>query len=53
MLKGSVLLLLGIGLCGICPAAVIATPEIDPGTAVNALAILAGTVLMVRGRRRK
>jgi hypothetical protein len=29
-----------------------ATPEIDPGSAGSALAILAGCALMIRGRRR-
>ncbi len=29
-----------------------AVPEIDPGSAGSALALLAGTVLVVRGRRR-
>jgi len=28
-------------------------PEIDPGSAASALAILAGAVVVIRGRRRK
>ncbi|MGA9622909.1 MAG: hypothetical protein WBL65_03785 [Bryobacteraceae bacterium] len=28
------------------------TPEIDPGSAASALALLAGAALMIRGRRR-
>jgi hypothetical protein len=30
-----------------------AAPEIDPGSAGTAIALLSGTLLMIRGRRRK
>ena len=44
------IILLGIG-AGV--AAMAATPEIDPASAGSALALLAGTLLVIRGRRRK
>jgi hypothetical protein len=43
------LTLLGIGASSVCMAAV---PEIDPASAGSALALLAGAMLMIRGRRR-
>ena len=43
--------LLGIGVSSACLAA--AVPEIDPASGANALAMLAGALLIVRGRRRK
>ena len=43
--------LLGIGFASVCSAA-IGVPEIDPASGVNALAILAGALLIIRGRRR-
>jgi hypothetical protein len=42
--------LLGIGMSGACFA--IAGPEIDPASGANALALLAGALLVIRGRRR-
>ena len=45
------LVLLGIG-AGVAAMAV-PTPEIDPASGASALALLAGTVVMIRGRRRK
>ena len=30
----------------------VSTPEIDPGSAASALALLAGAALIIRGRRR-
>jgi hypothetical protein len=33
-------------------ALAVTTPEIDSGSATGALALLAGAVLMIRGRRR-
>jgi hypothetical protein len=33
-------------------ALAVATPEIDPGSATGALALLAGAALIIRGRRR-
>jgi hypothetical protein len=46
------LLLMGVtgaALAGVHPASV---PEIDAGSAVNALALISGAVLVIRGRRR-
>jgi hypothetical protein len=42
--------LLVIGLASVCSAVTI--PEIDPASGVNALAMLAGALLIIRGRRR-
>jgi hypothetical protein len=44
------MVLLGIGVSSVCFAA--ATPEIDPASGVNALALLTGALLVIRGRRR-
>jgi len=44
--------LLGLGVLTVASAA-ISTPEIDAASSVNALALIAGAVLVVRGRRRK
>jgi len=44
--------LLGLGVLTVASAA-IPTPEIDAASSVNALALIAGAVLVVRGRRRK
>jgi hypothetical protein len=45
------IVLLGIG-AGVAAMA-IPTPEVDPASAGSALALLAGTLLVIRGRRRK
>ena len=42
--------LLAVGISGGCFASV---PEIDPASGVNAVALLAGALLMIRGRARK
>jgi len=42
------LTLLGIGMACVSFAS---TPEIDPGSGANALALLAGVLLIVRSRR--
>lgn len=44
------MMLLVIGASG--AAFALAVPEIDPGSGASALALLAGAVLVVRGRRR-
>jgi hypothetical protein len=46
------LILLGIG-AGIAAMAAATTPEIDPASAGSALALLAGTLMVIRGRRGK
>jgi len=43
--------LLFIGACGIASATPV--PEIDPGSAGSALALLTGALLIVRARRKK
>jgi len=45
------MLLLGIGAASVC-SAVATVPEIDPASGANALALLAGALLVIRGRRR-
>ena len=45
--------LLGLGVLAVASAALPLAPEIDSAGTVNALALIAGAVLVVRGRRRK
>jgi hypothetical protein len=52
MRKIVALVLLGIG-SGVAAMATVGVPEIDPGSAGSALALLAGTIVILRGRRRK
>jgi hypothetical protein len=51
MRKILAIMLLGIGAGAAAMAQV--SPEIDPASAGSALALLAGTLLVIRGRRRK
>jgi len=51
MNKIIVLVLFAIG-SGVAASAV-SVPEIDPASGASALALLAGAVVLVRGRRRK
>ncbi len=53
MNKVLALVFLGIGASVAGMAAVLATPEIDPASGGSALALLAGAVLVIRGRRAK
>jgi len=46
------IILLGIG-AGVAASAATLAPEIDPASAGSALALLAGTLAVIRGRRRK
>jgi len=46
------LVLLGIG-AGIAGMAITSVPEIDPASGASALALLAGTLVVIHGRRRK
>jgi hypothetical protein len=46
------LILLGIGACAVMAAAPPVAPEIDPASGVNALALAAGALLVIRGRRK-
>ena len=43
--------LLALGVAGACVASV-GVPEIDAASGVNVLALLAGAVLVIRGRKR-
>jgi hypothetical protein len=51
IMKIAGLTLLGIGMSSVCLAA--SSPEIDPASGASALAMLAGAMLMIRGRRRR
>jgi len=51
MQKIFAIVLLGIGVSAVAMADL--TPEIDPASGGNALALLAGTLLVIRGRRSK
>jgi LPXTG-motif cell wall-anchored protein len=42
-----------IGASVSCMAGLSAVPEVDPASAVGALALLAGGLLVIRGRRKK
>jgi len=50
-LKIIAIVLFVLGVTG-AAMAVSPTPEIDPGTGMNALALLGGALLVIRGRRR-
>ena len=41
------------GLSAVAMAGTTAVPEISPATAVSALTVLTGAVLVIRGRRKK
>lgn len=56
MTKTLGMMLLFIGMCGRAfapPCTEDCIPEIDPGSAGSALALLSGALLIARGRRRK
>lgn len=46
------MILLLIGLTAVAMAIPVA-PEIDPGTSINAVALLSGALILTRSRRRK
>jgi hypothetical protein len=46
------LVLLGIGVSAVAMAS-ITVPEIDPGSGINAIALLGGGLLLIRSRRKK
>lgn len=50
MMKVSGFVLIGIGVAGSCMAA--AVPEIDPSTSANAIALVAGALMIIRSRRK-
>lgn len=51
IMKVSGMALIGIGMASAC-LAIPATPEIDAATGANALALVAGALLVIRGRRK-
>lgn len=51
MRKILTLILLGVGLQALGGADITDTPEIDPASGASALALLAGAVVLIRGRR--
>ena len=53
MTKKIGLLLLFAGSASLALAVPLPGPEIDPGSAVSALALLSGSVLIIRGSRKK
>jgi hypothetical protein len=53
MRKILALSLFGIGSAVAASAVGILLPEVDPASAGSALALLAGTLVLIRGRRRK
>ena len=52
LMKVAGMALLTIGIASVCSAVAAAAPEIDPASGVNALAMLTGGLLIIRGRRR-
>lgn len=50
MTKIAGLALLALGIAGSCMASPV--PEIDASTGINALALLSGAALIIRGRKR-
>jgi hypothetical protein len=48
----SALALLTIGMAAAAFARISPAPEIDPGSAVSALALVSGALLVIRGRRK-
>lgn len=52
LMKVAGMVLLGIGVSSVCAAGLHAAPEIDPASGMNALALLTGALLIIRGRRR-
>ena len=45
--------LLCVGAAAVASADLLPSPEIDPGSGVNAIALISAAVLIYRGRRRK
>lgn len=46
------MMLLLVGMAGLAIAETVLAPEIDPGSATTALALLSGAVLVIRGRKK-
>jgi hypothetical protein len=47
------LVLLLVGLSGSIIAGPVSAPEIDPGSAAGAIALVSGALLVIRGRRKR
>jgi hypothetical protein len=47
------IMILCASIAGVCFGQVQAAPEIDPASGLNAIALLTGALLMIRGRRRR
>jgi hypothetical protein len=47
------LVMLLMGMAGFASAGIITVPEIDPATGVGALTLLAGGLLVIRGRKKR
>jgi hypothetical protein len=52
LMKAVGMILLGIGVASLGFAQVAPTPEIDAASGINALALLGGAVLLIRGRKK-
>jgi hypothetical protein len=52
-LVGAVMLFIGMTGAAMAVVATTAAPEIDPGSAMTGLAMLSGTLAIIRGRRVK
>jgi hypothetical protein len=46
------MMMLVIGITGLASATPTVTPEIDPSSGMNALALVSGAMLLFRGRRK-
>jgi hypothetical protein len=52
LMKTAGMILLGIGVASLGLAQTAPAPEIDAATGMNAIALLSGAVLLIRGRKR-
>jgi hypothetical protein len=52
LMKTAGMILLGIGIASLALAQTAPAPEIDPASGINAIALLSGAVLLIRGRKR-
>jgi hypothetical protein len=52
LMKTAGMILLGIGIASLGLAQTAPAPEIDAATGMNAIALLSGAVLLIRGRKR-
>lgn len=52
LMKAAGMILLGIGVACLGLAQTAPAPEIDPASGINAIALLSGAVLLIRGRKR-